>query len=563
MKRFYLLIGICFLLQSSASVSTAQKLTVSDYNSWSAGIKFGLLPFYGDVRQLHYSTENKYKKSNTGFSVEVIKNFNHIFGVKANVLFGGLSGSSPNMNLHFLSNIKEYTVSGLVNLNNLISMYPRREKVLNAYIFAGAGLVDFRSKVYSFDEDAYIGGYGWDSSGVSKTNGTTEMVFPVGIGIKFKADSKIDIGLEITLHLTNTDKLDAWRVDNSYDDRYGYAAISITYKIGSKEEYVDWINPFQDTTLAEILLVQNITPDTNNSTNNQNTNNNNNTSTNNQNTGNNNTTTTINTVVELKYFIVSSTFSSKKLAKESAERLLNKGYPEANIFFQKSSGNWRVAYKGYPTIDDALKDWVTIKKTNSSAKLMEKKGKESYSDITSAYKNYTAPVTKDTTTNVNNNVANNQNTNTTTTNTTNTNTTNTTNINTTNNTNTSNTTNTITTDTNTTNTANTNQNTSTNTNSNTNTSNTTTTNTTTTNTTTTVVKKFYIISGSFATEQLANDGVAALKAKGFADAEVVGKNDYGSYRIAYKGYATREEATADLTGIKQNTNPSAWIFEKK
>jgi len=44
---------------------------------------------------------------------------------------------------------------------------------------------------------------------------------------------------------------------------------------------------------------------------------------------------------------------------------------------------------------------------------------------------------------------------------------------------------------------------------------------------------------------------------------VVGKNNYGSYRIAYKGYATNEEASKDLTKIKQTINPSAWIFEKK
>ncbi|MFH0867246.1 MAG: SPOR domain-containing protein [Bacteroidota bacterium] len=82
-------------------------------------------------------------------------------------------------------------------------------------------------------------------------------------------------------------------------------------------------------------------------------------------------------------------------------------------------------------------------------------------------------------------------------------------------------------------------------------------------TTTTSVKKFFIIAGSYTTAQLANDAVAVLKTKGYADAEVVGKNDYGSYRVAYKGYATKADATKDFTAIKQNINSSAWIFEKK
>jgi hypothetical protein len=79
----------------------------------------------------------------------------------------------------------------------------------------------------------------------------------------------------------------------------------------------------------------------------------------------------------------------------------------------------------------------------------------------------------------------------------------------------------------------------------------------------TTIKSFYIIAGSYPAEQQANDAVADLKRKGFPDAEVVGKNSYGSYRIAYKGYATNEEAAKDLIQIRQDINSTAWIFEKK
>jgi hypothetical protein len=77
------------------------------------------------------------------------------------------------------------------------------------------------------------------------------------------------------------------------------------------------------------------------------------------------------------------------------------------------------------------------------------------------------------------------------------------------------------------------------------------------------IKNFYIIAGSYPTEQKANDAIADLKSKGFPDAEVVGKNSYGNYRIAYKGYATNVEAAKDLTKIKQTINPTAWILENK
>jgi len=88
-------------------------------------------------------------------------------------------------------------------------------------------------------------------------------------------------------------------------------------------------------------------------------------------------------------------------------------------------------------------------------------------------------------------------------------------------------------------------------------------NNTTSNTKNTTVKNFYIIARSCPTEQQANDAIAGLKSQGFPDAEIVGKNEYGSYRIAYKSYATNEEAAKALINIKQTINPSAWIFEKK
>lgn len=555
MKRFFIIVSFFIVLASMTFKTKAQSIDFSQYNSWAAGIKFGLLPFYGDVRQLHYSAENKYKKTNTAFTFELIKNFNHVFGAKLNVMTGGLSGSSDNLNIHFNSNLLETTLSGIININDLVGIYPTKNKVINTYLFAGAGIVSFRSKAYSFNEDSYITGYGWDSTGYSKTPGRNEYVFPLGIGFKFNADEKFDIGLEFTLHLTNTDKMDAWMVGNSYNDRYSYAAISFTYKIGTRAEYVDWISPYQDTTLANILLARNKSDEPVEKTNISVVSNNNVTNSN-QNVTENNSG-----IVELKYFIISGTYTSKKLAKDAADRLISKGYPNANYFLQKSTGNWRVYYKGYATLDAALADWVGLKKTNSYAKLLEKKEKESYSDITVSYKNY-IPVVNDTakTQNKTNVVTNNTNT------TNNTTVNNTNNTNTSNNTNTNNNNNTNSNTNNNSNTSNNTNNTSTSNNSDTtsNTSTNNTTNTTTNNTnTTTVVKKFFIIAGSFATEELAKEGIAELKAKGFIYAEVVGKNDYGSYRIAYKGYATREEANTDLPTIKQNTNPSAWIFEKK
>ncbi|NTW32301.1 MAG: SPOR domain-containing protein, partial [Bacteroidetes bacterium] len=97
---------------------------------------------------------------------------------------------------------------------------------------------------------------------------------------------------------------------------------------------------------------------------------------------------------------------------------------------------------------------------------------------------------------------------------------------------------------------------------------TTTTTTNTSNTTNTVENtdtdknRFFIIAGSFPTEEKAVAEVNALNKKGFK-ADVVGKNSAGGWRISYYAFPTREEASKALVNIKKSTNPSAWIFEKK
>jgi len=76
-------------------------------------------------------------------------------------------------------------------------------------------------------------------------------------------------------------------------------------------------------------------------------------------------------------------------------------------------------------------------------------------------------------------------------------------------------------------------------------------------------KRFYIITGSYPTEEKAREAVADLRLKGFGNAQVVGKSNAGTFRIASKGYDTIEEATKDLADVKQKLSPSAWIFESK
>ena len=85
-------------------------------------------------------------------------------------MFASLSGSSPNLNLYFRNKLKELSLSGLVNINNLLSIYTKKERFINVYMFAGLGIVNFRSKLNNYTDDTFVNAIGWDSLGKLKTS---------------------------------------------------------------------------------------------------------------------------------------------------------------------------------------------------------------------------------------------------------------------------------------------------------------------------------------------------------------------------------------------------------
>lgn len=75
------------------------------------------------------------------------------------------------------------------------------------------------------------------------------------------------------------------------------------------------------------------------------------------------------------------------------------------------------------------------------------------------------------------------------------------------------------------------------------------------------IPEYFIIGGAFEILSNAENLVEDLKNQGF-DAEIMGLNKYGLYRVSYSKFSERSEASKQLKVIKKEKNPSAWIFTK-
>jgi len=74
-------------------------------------------------------------------------------------------------------------------------------------------------------------------------------------------------------------------------------------------------------------------------------------------------------------------------------------------------------------------------------------------------------------------------------------------------------------------------------------------------------KKYYIIGGSFQSEENASKLVGILRAKGY-DGQHAGLSRKGLFAVAYFSTFDKEEALVNLAMIRRDDNPSAWLLKK-
>ena len=73
---------------------------------------------------------------------------------------------------------------------------------------------------------------------------------------------------------------------------------------------------------------------------------------------------------------------------------------------------------------------------------------------------------------------------------------------------------------------------------------------------------FYIIASAYRNEEAAKEIAEGLQAKGYKNAEALGRTRYGMYPVAYGGYSSHEEAQKELRQIHKALNKDAWILMK-
>jgi len=199
-----------------------------ELSRWSFGAQLGPAVTLFDVDQ---------EGINIGYGAYAKYSFSPVFGLRANITTGLLTGSTLPAKNSYDNLLTTVSLQTIWNLGAI--SFRQRHPRSNLYGILGLGIAlpDVRVINSGGDKGNYTKGSKY----------TTPLVtLPVGLGYKYKLNENFDLGFEGNLYICKNDALDGYTPDpNSYSDFYSYYLVNLTYNVTKKGtlQHADWYNP--------------------------------------------------------------------------------------------------------------------------------------------------------------------------------------------------------------------------------------------------------------------------------------------------------------------------------
>ncbi len=210
---------------------------------WAVGFYLGGTSFFGDLRAesggLNSTPFSKYFYQDMRImgGINLEKWFGPYVGVLGNIQYGNIQGTKETSSAWFEAWLFEYNLNVTANITNIAFGIDRRRHWM-AYTSVGIGMSESRSWKYSSITNKIISTNGF---GTPRVEGgpfipMTETIGNMALGFKFYVGGNLSINIEGSMHVINSDKLDATNNDNSSFiagiEGYNYYSIGLQYHFG-------------------------------------------------------------------------------------------------------------------------------------------------------------------------------------------------------------------------------------------------------------------------------------------------------------------------------------------
>ena len=235
--------------KTTSDVATTAKVFGGrgQYRTFSLGINAGIT---APVVLTGGSNDYTNWKVDFGAGVSARWQVAHSFGIQLDGHYGQFEGNNQDAPggarydgvsgvwiSSFKTTMYSATLSGIANVATVD--YLRRKNAINFYVSAG-------------------GGFAWYNPKLTLSNGTTtqytnadgskhyvtEMIIPVGVGVKFRLSDATALNLGYTENFVDGDNFDGLHYGYPTKDKYGYTYAGLEFTLGPKSKpNLDWVNP--------------------------------------------------------------------------------------------------------------------------------------------------------------------------------------------------------------------------------------------------------------------------------------------------------------------------------
>lgn len=196
----------------------------------TVGVGVGTSSYYGDMAGYRRPVQSTFGMLRWSAGVNYTRHFTPRFAARAAFNYARIAGDDYTINakpkyesdvrlargLHFRNDLKEFSVVGIYKLIPDGRNYEHRNP-FGAYLFGGLGLTAHNPKAKEPVLDGVEGSWvklqplgteGQGEAGYHKAYSLVQMVIPMGLGLRYKINSRMDISAELGFRFTFTDYLD-------------------------------------------------------------------------------------------------------------------------------------------------------------------------------------------------------------------------------------------------------------------------------------------------------------------------------------------------------------------
>jgi opacity protein-like surface antigen len=204
-----------FVVLLSIAVNFADAQYESIVQQGEIGLSLGAGHYFGDL-----NTQARINRPKLAVGAFFRKQFGNYVGMRVSAHYTQLGYSDVyttdndyqrRRNLSFNSNIFELAVQGDFNFFKFLPGDPYHS--FTPYVTIGAGVFSYDPYAYLNKQKIYLRSLATEGQGLAdypdrKPYNTMAFAFPLGVGVKYAINDRINIGAEITHRFTTTDYLD-------------------------------------------------------------------------------------------------------------------------------------------------------------------------------------------------------------------------------------------------------------------------------------------------------------------------------------------------------------------